>query len=689
MQTSRQTFMALKAMILPLVLFASITNLAVLVSPLYMMQVLDRVVPTGNLTTLLLLALLAFAALSLTAAVEYLRDQALNQASGWFEVHAARQALTLNGTARLDRLRDVAVVRDFLSNGASIVTDTPWIPFFLFAVFLIHPFFLLLLVAATLTLVALKACAAFLTKEASSQNNEARSASLNTLKSLEREGPFAALMSVGDNLSTRYVSEVSRQANAAARAGQVENSFGAATRFIRQLVQLSTLSLGAYLVTQSQLSAGGMIGASIIVSKTVGIIEASLGFYPRAKATVEAGKALWNAEKASGSFETVINDLSGALSVSALTYPKGPGQAPRLERVSFKLAAGECLAILGESGSGKTTLLNAMCGVDAAPIGNVFLDETDIRTLDPETRARSIGYLAQQSQLMSGTIAENIACFDEGRDDARVVRAARLAGVHGLISSLPNAYETDVGTEAHVLSSGQKQRIAFARAIYHEPKYLFLDEPNALLDHLGERQLGDAIMRLKNAGVTIIMTMHRMAIINLADKAAVLERGRLVDFGPRAEIVGRLANSHRRLKLAATRTDVQDLIDWVNGQFVRDGDDDFKSRASVIACELFNFARTNGPIEDDRFLSFEFNFLNDTTCSITVSEPRKSKLEAKVHKVRGLIRNGDTDSAELESDEASLATVIKLSERFEHRTRAEESAFFAEITDHTIGKKSA
>ncbi|MEM9855680.1 MAG: ATP-binding cassette domain-containing protein, partial [Pseudomonadota bacterium] len=613
-------------------------------------------------------------------------DQLLSRSSSWFEENAARQIILRRGPARLDGLRDVSTLRDFISHRAKTALDIPWMPFFIAAVFLIHPAFLLLLALGTLALVGLKAASSFLASRDASLAQAAHSKSLEALRALEREGPMADLMSIGQNLSGRYVSALEAQASASDAASRVEQSFDAAARFVRQAVQLATLSLGAYLVTQSALSAGGMIGASIILSKTIGIIEGSLGLAPQLRAALASGLTLWKDSRTDDGFKTAVHDLGGALNVQALTYPKAPGHAPRLERVTFKLAAGECLAILGESGSGKTTLLNALCGADPAPIGNVFLDETDVRTLDETTRARAIGYLPQQAQLLSGTVAENIACFAQDRDDAKVVRAARLAGVHGLISALPNSYETDIGKEPFALSAGQVQRIAFARAIYQEPKYLFLDEPNALLDHLGERQLGDAIMRLKRAGVTVVMTVHRMAIVNLADRAAVLERGRMIEFGPRAEIVGRMANSHRRLKLAATRTDVNDLIDWVQGQFVRDGDEDFRRRAAVIACEMFNFARTNGPIEDDRYLSFEFQFVDDTTCSITITEPRKSKLEKKVHKVRGLLR--DNSEEEMPGDEASLATVIKLSERFEHRSKGDESAFFAEIAEHQ-GRQSA
>ncbi|MEM6465210.1 MAG: ATP-binding cassette domain-containing protein, partial [Pseudomonadota bacterium] len=253
-------------------------------------------------------------------------------------------------------------------------------------------------------------------------------------------------------------------------------------------------------------------------------------------------------------------------------------------------------------------------------------------------------------------------------------------GIHGMISALPLAYETDLGDTPYVLSAGQKQRVALARAVYDPPRYLFLDEPNALLDHNGERQLGDAIRRLKSTGTTIVLTAHRMGIVNLADQVLVLERGRPIEYGLRADILGRMANGHRRLKVPISGGALQDLSDWVARQFVRDGDDGFSQRATVVATELYNFAKKNGPDSPERLLGFEFRFIDDHTCSITLSEARKTQLEAKIHKVKEHVNMQQVAEGELPEDEASLATVFQIADTVAHSNKEGTSALCARIT---------
>ncbi|MEM9270161.1 MAG: ATP-binding cassette domain-containing protein, partial [Pseudomonadota bacterium] len=400
------------------------------------------------------------------------------------------------------------------------------------------------------------------------------------------------------------------------------------------------------------------------------------------RAALAAAKSLAAQTGADPRVGTDIADLSGALKTESLTYPRGGGAPPRIERIALRVAPGECLAILGESGSGKTTLLHALSGIDPAPIGNTFYDESDVRTLSTATRDAVIGYVPQQANILAGTIAENIARFSETRDDEKVLAAARLTGIHGMISALPLAYETDLGDTPYVLSAGQKQRVALARAVYDPPRYLFLDEPNALLDHNGERQLGDAIRRLKSTGTTIVLTAHRMGIVNLADQVLVLERGRPIEYGLRADILGRMANGHRRLKVPISGGALQDLSDWVARQFVRDGDDGFSQRATVVATELYNFAKKNGPDSPERLLGFEFRFIDDHTCSITLSEARKTQLEAKIHKVKEHVNMQQVAEGELPEDEASLATVFQIADTVAHSNKEGTSALCARIT-HT------
>ncbi len=676
---------ALRPLVPSLVLFSFVINLAVLISPIYMMQVLDRVIPSGNLNTLMLLLFIAVAALITNALVEYFRDLTLGRAANWVE--CAYSSVLLRGGSRgqADNLRHVATVRDFLATrGAANTLDVPWLPLFLLALGLVHPLFLILIAVASTLFLILHLVGSMVTRTSKSLASEARGESMDALRSLEREGPMAELMSIGGNLSERYLKALNQHRRFHETGSTRSTAFDSAIKFLRSALQIAALSLGAYLVTLGNLTPGGMIGASIIIAKTLGIIETTMSTWPHITCTWQAVKALNVAQQSGARIQTSVGDLSGLLKAQNLTYPRGGGAPPRIERVSLELKPGECLAILGESGSGKTTLLHALAGIDPAPIGNCFVDETDVRTLDTGTRDAAIGYLPQQANFISGTIADNIARFAFEHDDEKVLAASRMAGVHGLISGLPDAYDTDIGAAPYILSAGQKQRIALARALYEPPKYLFLDEPNALLDHNAERQLGDAIARLKADGTTIILVAHRMSIVNLADKVIVLEQGRVLDYGPRAEILGRMANSHRRLRLPIAGSVSQDLSDWVARQFVRSGDEDFSNRANVIANEMYNFARENGPKSPERMLHMEFKFIDDNTCSITLSEPRKAQFEAKISKVRKAVELSMPNiSDDLSSDEQSLAMVMKLSDRFEHQARPEQTSLFARIIQNT------
>lgn len=686
-----QRLAELRNISLPLILFSFVTNLSVLASPLFMMHVLDRVVPSGNINTLLLLMLLVFTALIVTAVVEYFRDQAFGRVSEWLENSLSGELLASpkpNGSVA--PLRDISQLRNFFgTSSASTLLDIPWIPLFLCAIFLIHPAFLLFIAVAS----GLTFLSTWLANTLATPNEDAeksiRQAGMAALAKMDECGQTGQLMSLNENLGMRYLASLDQAKSPAAQSRHKRNTFDAIGRLLRGITQIGSLSLGAFLVTQGALSAGGMIGASILLGKCNGIIEAALRLLGQREQLMEAIQRLDTIEMAPTSHQVETVDLSGNITVVDMTVPGQGGRPPRLERMSFRVKPGECVAIMGESGSGKSTLIEAMTGISPAPIGNCFLDETDVRTLGPATRNNSLGYVPQSGHIFPGTIAENIARFSPDPDDERVLDAAKLAGVHGLISSLPDAYETDLGAFPHALPAGQKQRIAFARALYERPKYLFMDEPNALLDHHAERQMADAIYRLKAAGTTIVMSAHRLGIVNLADRIIVLDRGKIVDMGPRAEIMGRVANAHRRLRLPISGGALQDLTDWVARQFVRDGDEDLKMRAATIATELYLFLSQNGPDDADRFLSLEFKFINDNSCSITISEPRTCDIEETVTKVANVVSVSRNDAAALNGDEKSLATVLQLSENLDHQSEEDFTALCALIVREGHAKAKA
>ncbi len=671
----------LRAVLLPLVAFSFVTNLSVLVSPIFMMHVLNRVVPTGNLNTLAMLFLIAVGALLTTSVVEFFRDQTLGKSGDWLE-------LTLSRTALSERLEppaattmgNVSRLREFIAGqGATLLLDAPWIPLFLLVLTLIHPAFVAFALTAACLLFGLSWVTKAVTEQTKTTVSAVRQDGSRTLSRVDHLGPSGGLMALYSNLRALYLASLDQIAKPANRLRRADNISAALGRFLRSFCQIGSLALGAYLVTQGSLSAGGMIGASIILGKTIAIIEAATRLVPQVKDVRAAYEALNTSANAPEVQRTEVADLSGALKAVNLTIPRGNGRPPRIDRISFKIKPGECVAIMGASGSGKSTLLEALSGISPAKIGNTFLDETDVRSLNDSVRHTAIGYVPQMVPEMSGTIASNLSRFDPNPDDAKILAASRLAGVHGLISALPNAYETDLGKEGYLLSAGQKQRLMFARALYETPKYLFMDEPNALLDHEGERNMLDAIHRLKSQGTTIVLSAHRLGIVHLCDRIIVMEDGKVVDMGQRSEVLGRMASAYRRLRLPISGGSIQDLSDWIARQFTREGDSEFRERATTVATELFAFGRDNGPDTSERMINFEFEFIDDVTCSIMMSEPRHLQIDAKVSKVQERVQMSLPNLDGLNRDERSLAAVMQIAEKCEHRAEEDLSAVLATI----------
>lgn len=552
----------LMSMLWPLLGLSLMSNLAVLVSPLFMMQVFNRVVLTGNHYTLALLLVVAVIILSGVAFAETLRDRVEAEAGLWRE---HRVQTTLN---------------------------------------------------------------------------------------TRRDAPLAL-----------------RQ-----RAG-----FTAGSGLLRNLAQIGLLFGGAFILMQGQITAGGMVAATLIGAKVLATIEGGALAIPDTRAFLAALKRIQAYSSENAVLQTDIAARTGSITADTLIIPRGPAAPPRLDRVSLSLAAGECLAILGESGSGKSTLLHALCGAEHAPIGTVSYDQSDIRTLPPERLQQIVGYLPLGATLLPGTLAANVNRWAPERNDEAIVAAARMAGVHGLISALPRAYETNLPADAHLLSPGQKQRIALARALYSRPKLLFLDEPTALLDTPAERFVFEALRRLKADGSTIVMSMHRDGIISLADKVLVMDRGKISDFGPRRAVLERLDGGQSQLHLPVSLGAEDDLADWISTQLRRDEDGYLRQKSIKAGCELFNFARANGPISANRLLTFQFRFIDDLSCNIILTEPRRNQLQTKIDGVRSRLRNAAKPPTDLAPDELALVEVRQLVDAFDFNTAEKSSIFTATL----------
>jgi len=338
------------------------------------------------------------------------------------------------------------------------------------------------------------------------------------------------------------------QATGSDRAGGVMSGI----RFARQAVQTLILGGGAFLAIDGKITPGAMIAASIIVGRALAPIEAGVGqwkTYLNTRGAWDRLQSLFDATEDSKSRMALPTPV-GRLSAEALVVAPPGLRTPTLRGATFTLEAGSTLAIVGPSAAGKSSLVRALVGVWPALAGEIRLDGSELKHWDPEALGSHIGYLPQDVELFSGTVAENIARFNEVHAD-EVIAAAKLAGVHGMIQDLSEGYETQIGDGGAGLSGGQRQRIALARAVYRQPPLIVLDEPNASLDATGEAALIETLRILKTARKTVVFVTHKTNLLGLSDTIMVLRDGVVASMGPRDQILRQLVDASKVAQASA------------------------------------------------------------------------------------------------------------------------------------------
>jgi ATP-binding cassette subfamily C protein len=362
----------------------------------------------------------------------------------------------------------------------------------------------------------------------------------------------AAAMGMGAALSGRWTALNDRYVATMRKSTDVVGGFGSFSKALRLLLQSAMLGFGAYLVIRQELSGGAMIAVSTLMGRGLAPIELAIanwrGFVGARDSRRRLSDTLSRLPVKTDATE--LPRPSRSLDV-ALSVATPDGTSLLVKSAEFKMAAGEVLGIIGPSGSGKTSLARALIGVWPTVRGTVRLDGATLDQWGSEARGRHIGYVSQTSELFDGTIAENIARMSATWDSAAVLAAAQLAGAHDMIVRLPAGYDTRIGDGGAVLSAGQRQRIALARALYGNPFLIVLDEPNSNLDGNGEMALQKAIQQLKANGAIVIIIAHRPASLNVCDKVLVLNDGVQQAFGPRDEVMSNLVNRNSQQVAAA------------------------------------------------------------------------------------------------------------------------------------------
>ncbi|MBE7196651.1 MAG: type I secretion system permease/ATPase [Parafilimonas terrae] len=541
---------SLRPVLTTAVLFGLFINLLLFVSPLYMLQIYDRVIPSRNETTLAGITLIAAFGLAVYAILEMLRARLLVRGGVVFDQKIAtpifdaahRGTLVKPGAQHDTALRDVDILREFLTgSGMLAFCDLPWIPIFLLACFILHPWFgwMALVGGGTiLGLTLLNEVATRRTLDAASQaSREAGQSAATVFRNGEVLQAMGMVASMRGLWSRRHDDVLLLQARASDRAGLIV----AATKFIRMLLQTLVLGIGAYLAMHREISAGSMIAASIIIGRTLAPIEAVVGNWKGFTAARASYRRLTDLIAVAGS-ETrrlVLPRPRGLIEAETISVAAPGASRAILEDVSFRLEPGSVVGIIGPSAAGKSTLVRALTGVWPLLDGTVRIDGSDLGHWDKALLGQHVGYLPQDVELFDGTVAQNIARF-AALDDARVIEVARRAGCHELIQSLPEGYNTVIGRGGHGLSGGQRQRIALARALYGEPSLVVLDEPNASLDQHGEAALMRAVAALKQSGATVVMVTHKMSLLEEADHILLMGEGRVQLSGPPNQILGHI-----------------------------------------------------------------------------------------------------------------------------------------------------
>lgn len=540
-------------------LFSAAVNLLMLVPVIYMLQVYDRVMSSGSLPTLASLTLLMVALLCAMGSFEWVRSMILISASNKIESNlrkrvsdaSFRRALMSGGRAASSQaISDLASLRQFLTgNGVFAFFDAPWYPIYVGIMFLFHFWFGVAAIFAGIVMVAL----AFINEGATSKKlqdaNNLSGQVMGQLNGTLRNAEVIAAMGMTDDIRQRQDQGANGvlqlQTEASRRAGLWAN----VSKVFRMVMQSLLLGLGALLALRQEISPGMVIAGSLLLGRALAPIDMLVGTWKGfsvARAQYDRLGQLLEQIPADRETMSLPPPLGNLTAEQVVVVPPG-AQVPSVRGVSLQLEAGEALGIVGPSASGKSSLARALLGIWPAYSGKVRLDGADIFAWDRTELGPYIGYLPQDIELFDGTISENICRFS-AEDPEKIVEAARLAGVHDLILHLPKGYDTFISGGGGVLSGGQRQRIGLARAVYNKPKLLVLDEPNSNLDDQGEKELVEALLRVKSEGSTIVVITHRTMVLKCVDKILVMKEGATVALGLRDQVLASLtaaANSPR------------------------------------------------------------------------------------------------------------------------------------------------
>ena len=545
--------------------FSAVINMLMLMPAIYMLQLYDSVLTSRNEMTLLMLTLIMIGAYIFMGTLEYVRSFVLIRVGAQLDMRLNRRVYTAAFEQSLKQgdgnagqaLKDLTNLRQFLTGNALFAFfDAPWFPIYLFVIFMFHPILGVFALCGTAILITLAYINEKVSHKPLAEANSMAIASTNIASNNLRNAEVIEAMGMLPNIQSRWYKLHSRFLNLQAEASEKAGVVTALSKSFTVALQSLMLGLGALLVLDNDITPGMMIAGSILLGRAGAPVQLLISVWKQIGSTRSAYERLTKLLEQNPAREAgmALPKPKGVVSVENVTAIPPGGKVPVLKGLSFSLAAGEVLGIIGPSGSGKSTLARLLVGVWPAAAGKVRLDGADVYLWNKDELGPHIGYLPQDIELFAGTVSENIARFGEINAD-KVILAAKRAGVHEMILNMPEGYDTPLGDGGAGLSGGQKQRLGLARTMYDDPSLIVLDEPNSNLDDVGEQALLAALIDLRKRGKTIVLITHRTSIISVTTKLLLLQDGTTKMFGPTNQVIEKLTKQQQAQKALTAQQD--------------------------------------------------------------------------------------------------------------------------------------
>ncbi|NNU17731.1 ATP-binding cassette domain-containing protein [Parvularcula sp. ZS-1/3] len=508
-------------------------NLLMLVSPLYMLQVYDRVLTSGSYDTLLLLSIIACFLLAIYAAADGGRKRSFALLGGMLgeklEAPLHAQALRIGAPSRQNANLSLSKIQSFLmSGGPAPLFDLPFSPLFFLLLFLVHPILGCIGLGGAVLLIGIAVMAEFATKGAVQTAAKQEAIGGAIVRQSLASAPAIAGLGMVRAMSGRVAEARSASVETSLESSNVGGFLASLSRSLRQILQVASLGTGAYLVLQQQISPGAIIAGSIIMGRGLAPIDQIVGQWKnlvRMRGEVETlAAAVPDALKPRVETELPRPDANLRFENFAVNSMK-PGEI-LIPKFNLNLSPGDLVAVVGESGSGKSTFLKTAAGIHRPADGIARLGDVDLHSWPADDRGQYIGYMPQEVSLLGGTVRENISRFRPDRDED-VVAAVERTGAEHVLASLAQSYDTMIGPEGTSLSGGQRQAVGIARALFGDPVLLLLDEPTSALD---ARLLGSFVNMLSehgaNGGIGLIAT-HDARVMNACNLVMTIHQGRI------------------------------------------------------------------------------------------------------------------------------------------------------------------